>query len=711
MRERRPPAALATDPYRDPEAGSVQRAPARRAWARHAIVAAILLAVVAPLAWLSGGLARTETDDRSALLPPGSEAGAVQTESKGFSGLDAPSAILVYTRPAGTITDDDRTRIATVLAGLTDRFGLRLAQTPPGPSVTAGDAAIEVVVRLPRSDPAQVRDSLDALRVKAAQVPDLHLELIAPAPPVPSDAGPGWAVAALGLGAVLMIVLLGYRSVALALVVLGTVAAAVGVADGVAYLLAAHRVLTLTGHTLVLLNVVVMIAGTDYALVVATAHRTASRPSSDRYTALRACALPVASSAACVISGLLCLRAAALGSTRALGPLLAIGVEGAALLALVLLPNLLALAGRRALGSDRRYAAPVPGRGARLRTRPWARWTLTALVLCLLAGGTAVLRAHEPAAGSPAPSGGSVTGPATSLRLGRPDPTPIVVTANEYRLDAVLGAARRVAGVEAAEPYLARGPVGPGQGLDTPPVMVVDGRAAALVLVHVPPDSPLTRALVERLRTAVHAVPGADAQVGGYPADAVDLQNTAWHDRVVVIPLALGVILAVLVALSRRVVVPASLALVVGLAALATLGGCRLVASWLGLPEPDDTFPLSVFVILVVLTVDHGVGRLTRVPGRGPGRWIDNAAASMTPRLAGVAAGVVGVAAAIAVTVPSLRPVAAPAFAVALAVILEAVIRALVVPARAVGPGTAAWMNLDPTRRRQIGKHHVSPRE
>src|SRR5436190_14210655 len=99
-------------------------------WVRRAILAVLLFAVAAPMGWLGGRLGGVQTDDTSALLPPGSESGVVRAESSRFSGMDATSAILVYTRPGGAITSGDRARIASALSRLRGQHGGPLAGPP-----------------------------------------------------------------------------------------------------------------------------------------------------------------------------------------------------------------------------------------------------------------------------------------------------------------------------------------------------------------------------------------------------------------------------------------------------------------------------------------------------------------------------------------------------------------------------------------------------
>ena len=61
-----------------------------------------------------------------------------------------------------------------------------------------------------------------------------------------------------------------------------------------------------------------------------------------------------------------------------------------------------------------------------------------------------------------------------------------------------------------------------------------------------PPDSQAAYATIDRARAAVHAVPGADALVGGNTAINLDVQRAAAHDRDLIIPIVLAVVFVIL---------------------------------------------------------------------------------------------------------------------------------------------------------------------
>jgi RND superfamily putative drug exporter len=109
---------------------------------------------------------------------------------------------------------------------------------------------------------------------------------------------------------------------------------------------------TVNGQSSSIMSVLVLGAGTDYALLLVARYREELHHTADKYEAMRA-ALESAgpaifASAATVIAALLCLTIAKVNGTAGLGPIAAMGVACAALSMLTLLPALLTIFGRRA---------------------------------------------------------------------------------------------------------------------------------------------------------------------------------------------------------------------------------------------------------------------------------------------------------------------------------------------------------------------------
>ena len=130
----------------------------------------------------------------------------------------------------------------------------------------------------------------------------------------------------------------------------------------------------------------------------------------------------------------------------------------------------------------------------------------------------------------------------------------------------------------------------------------------------VPPDSQAAYSVVSQVRDAVHAVPGADARVGGATAINADVQHYAIRDRNVIIPLVLLVVLIILALLLRAVVAPLILIGTVILSFAAALGLSALAFRHIfGFAGADNSMPLFAFVFLVALGIDYNIFLMTRV--------------------------------------------------------------------------------------------------
>jgi RND superfamily putative drug exporter len=147
----------------------------------------------------------------------------------------------------------------------------------------------------------------------------------------------------------------------------------------------------------------------------------------------------------------------------------------------------------------------------------------------------------------------------------------------------------------------------------TAPV-IKNGYAYLEATLASPPDSRAAKSTVDRLRTAVHAIDGADATVGGRTAVVLDTQRAAQHDNKVIIPLVLCLVLIGLALLLRAVVAALLLTATVVLSFAAALGVSSLVfAHVFHFAGEDSTFPLLVFVFLVALGIDYNIFLMTRV--------------------------------------------------------------------------------------------------
>ena len=109
---------------------------------------------------------------------------------------------------------------------------------------------------------------------------------------------------------------------------------------------------TVNGQSSSIMSILVLGAGTDYALLIVARYREELHHTADKHvamqTALASAGPAIFASAATVIAALFCLTIAKVNGTSGLGPIGALGVFCAALSMLTLLPALLTIFGRRA---------------------------------------------------------------------------------------------------------------------------------------------------------------------------------------------------------------------------------------------------------------------------------------------------------------------------------------------------------------------------
>src|SRR4051794_38504224 len=204
-------------------------------------------------------------------------------------------------------------------------------------------------------------------------------------------------------GVVIVLLLIIYRSPVLWILPIFSVMVALGTALGLIYFLAKDAGLTVNGQSQAIVSILVIGAGTDYALLLVARYREELRRHEDRHEAmafaLHRATPAIIASASTVIVGMLCLTLADMNSMAGLGPVCAIGV-GVTLLAMItLLPALLVIFGRWMFWPKR----PTFGSFEPTSTGFWARvggwiaprprrvWIGTTLVLGALALGVLTL--------------------------------------------------------------------------------------------------------------------------------------------------------------------------------------------------------------------------------------------------------------------------------------------------------------------------------
>ena len=689
----------------------------RARWLVPLVLLLVWLGVGGTLGPYAGKLGEVATNDQAAFLPRSAESTRVLEARAAFDQSETVPAIVVWTADGARFTEARQAQATRAVAALAGKPGV---VGRPSPALLSDDReALQAVVQLKPDLGDELPTVLDAVRKAARAVPGTTAQIAGPAASQAdlSDAFAGIDGLLLGvaLGAVLLILLLVYRSVLLPfLIILGSVFA-LGLACAVVYALAERDAVRVDGQVQGILSILVIGAATDYALLLAARFREELAVRGDRFGAAVAAARrsfgAITASAATVALGLLALLASDLTNNRALGPVGAIGIGCAVLATLTFLPASLTLLGRTAYWPSRPKPPEESGEGTGVwrrvaRTvngRPRRTWAVTALVLAVFAAFSPSLSSKgvplDEIFVNDAPSVAAQTTLGAHFPGGSGNPAVIIADAD--RTTEVTAAARSTDGVASAGAVSASGRPGAGKPL------VVDGRVRIDATLTAAADSDAAKDTVERLRTRVHAVSGADALVGGYTAQQYDTQQTAARDRTVIVPIVLAVILLILMLLLRSLLVPVLLVATVGLNFLATLGVSALVFQHLlGFSGTDASVPLYGFVFLVALGVDYNIFLMSRVREealvhgnrQGVLRGLTTTGGVIT------SAGVVLAATFAALMVIPLAFLVQIAFIVAFGVLLDTlVVRSLLVPALMIDIGPRAWWPSAMARRNPDG--------
>ncbi|MER5294566.1 MMPL family transporter [Streptomyces pharetrae] len=669
------------------------------------LLLAVWLGIGGGLGPFAGRLGEVATNDQAAFLPRSAESTEVIAEQRAFRQEESLPAVVVWTDDADAPLADRRAAAGRALATLADAPGVAGRISPVLPSEDGKALQGVVPLRIGLGD--ELPDALDTIRAAAERVPGTTVQLAGPAASQAdlSDAFAGIDGLLLGVAlvTVLVILLLVYRSVLLPLLIILGAVFALGLACAIVYALAARDIVRVDGQVQGILSILVIGAATDYALLVTARYREELAARTDRFAAvaaaLRQSWRAVVASAATVALGLLALLLSDLTNNRALGPVGAIGIGCAVLSSLTFLPAVLVLLGRAAYWPAKpRPATADPGGGTgvwqriatlvdRAPRRVWAV-SLAGLLACA-AFAPGLTSRGVPLDETFVNDAPSVAAQAT---LGRHFPggsgNPAVVIADAERLPRVLAAARATEGVAAAAAVGASGRPG-GEPL------MVDGRVRVDVTLRAAADSDAAKDTVARLRTALHAVPGADAKVGGYTAQQYDTLRTAERDRGLIVPVVLAIIFVILALLLRSLLMPALLVATVALNFLATLGVSALVFPHVfGFTGTDPSVPLYGFVFLVALGVDYNIFLMERVREESLRHGVRQGVLRGLVSTGGVitSAGVVLAATFAALGVIPLAFLTQIAFIVAFGVLLDTlVVRSLLVPALVRDLGPRAW--------------------
>ena len=577
------------------------------------LVVVFWILVVAALGGLAGKLQGAEKNDASAYLPSSAESTQELNEQNLFQSKNFNPALVVYVRDSGvTAADLQKAKADARYFGSLPAVDGRVAP----PAVSKDHKAIQTVVGADLGYNSDIGGFVTNVKNTASKdSAGLSVYVGGPAASAADQIkifkGIDTTLLYATLAVVIVLLLLTYRSPVLWLLPILSAGVALTVAQAVIYLLTQHANLTVNGQSEGILVVLVIGASTDYALLLIARYREELRRHADRHeamaVALRRAGPAIIASGLTVVAGMLCLLAAESNDISGLGPVAAIGI-GVGLIAMItLLPAILVVCGRWVFwpirpgyGSAEPTSRGVWSRvGRAIGRRPRTVWLVTAILLGIGALGLigfkiGPLTVAQSFRGTP-PSITAQNVLAEHFPAGSGEPVQVIANAGSAgQVRAALAATDGVASV-------------------TPPA-IKDGRAFLQATTTMPPDSQAAYTLVDKVRTTVHAIPGADAKVGGGTAINKDVESAAAHDRDLLIPLILGVVLLILGVLLRAIVAPLVLIATVVLSFASALGISALFFKHVfGFAGADTGMPLFVFVFLVALGIDYNIFLMTRV--------------------------------------------------------------------------------------------------
>ena len=594
------------------------------------IVVAFSLLLAVGMGYFSTKLTSVQENEASSWLPASAESTKVLEElSSTVNPNDIPT-LVVYNRPSGlTEADfaamDEHAKEIAEIDGVTDQGVLspnaaqalesQGRQVPPLVSDDGEAAYLFLTFNFGSNGWNSIPPAADEIR-DIAQIDDVEVHLAGfggqAADSAEAFEGIDTNLILITLGVVVIILLFTYRSPVLWLLPIICVVVANTVSTGVVYLLAKYADLTVNGQSQAILSILVIGAGTDYALLLVARYREELRRHENRHEAmafaLHRAAPAIVASAATVAVGMLCLSFAELNSTAGLGPVNAVGIAVTLLVMVTLLPALLVVFGRWVFWPKRpAFGSPEPTStgfwakvGSAISIRPRAVWVVTTgllLLACLglfrldASGlstedtytkefdsikGQKVLEAHDLADNS----------------------NTIQVVADNGELESVRAALEDVEGL----------------GQLTPPRPVSADRSYFEAPITEDISSPAAFDIVESARDAAHGVDGAGALVGGGSAFYLDTKIASDRDSKLIIPLVLLVVFLILVGLLRALLAPLLLMGTVVLSFGAALGISALLFEYVfGFAGSDPGFPLFAFVFLVALGIDYNIFLMTRV--------------------------------------------------------------------------------------------------
>ncbi|AIK84360.1 membrane protein [Corynebacterium glutamicum] len=613
----------------------------------------IFLPALLILVWLVGAgvggpyfgkVSEVSSNSQTTYLPESADATQVQEQLGDFTDSESIPAIVVMVSD-DPLTQQDTAQLNEVVAGLS---ALDIVSDEVSPAIPSEDGrAVQVFV--PLNPSAELTESVEKLsETLTQQTPDYVSTYITGPAGFTADLSAAFAgidglLLAVALAAVLIILVIVYRSFILPIAVLATSLFALTVALLVVWWLAKWDILLLSGQTQGILFILVIGAATDYSLLYVARFREELRVQQDKGIAtgkaIRASVEPILASGSTVIAGLLCLLFSDLKSNSTLGPVASVGIIFAMLSALTLLPALLFVFGRVAFWPKRPKYEPEKARAKNdipasgiwskvadlVEQHPRAIWVSTLIVLLLGAAFVPTLKADGVSqsdlvlGSSEARDGQQALGEHFPGGSGSPAYIIVDETQAAQAADVVLNndnfetvTVTSADSPSGSAPITADGIVPLGSGTAPGPV-VVEGQVLLQATLVEAPDSEEAQKAIRSIRQTF-ADENISAVVGGVTATSVDTNDASIHDRNLIIPIVLLVILVILMLLLRSIVAPLLLVVTTVVSFATALGVAALLFNHVfSFPGADPAVPLYGFVFLVALGIDYNIFLVTRI--------------------------------------------------------------------------------------------------
>ena len=604
----------------------------------------VLGGVVVLVVLLFGLLSGAGEDRPNETAPADSESTQAQQTLDKFPEADKQSVMVVASNKDGSeLSADDQAELKKLGTSLGDSVGDESTDPVTGPILSDDKQAallmVPITVGMTNSDTAETVDDLRTAITDdptASGLTDAGMSLLVTGgPAIGADIasafnGADFTLLIVTIVIVALLLIITYRSPILWLLPL----IVIGTADGLA-----STVTAAVGDWLDLqfdagiISVLVFGAGANYALLFISRYREELRRIADHRTALAEAwthtATTILASNLTVVLSLLSLVFAIIPGTRGLGITAAVGLLIAAAAVLFALPPVLAICGKKmfwpfipkvedadaeqnkdeeltpaeAAAADRSTAPAGAAKPSIWRTiatrvvrRPGLHLGAGIVILGVMATGfigssigldqTEKFRLQSESA-----QGLDVL----SDHFPPGESQPIWIVANTDHADQVVDSVSDMDGIVRASAIE-----------DTN----IDGTSVTKIMAtgEFEPDSAKGLDLVKDIRTDVHAIDGANAQVGGAAATELDARDGNQSDFFTIVPMILAISFIILLGILRAPIAAFTLLLVNVVSSAAAIGlGAFLSRMIFDQSALDAQVPILAFLFLVALGIDYSI--------------------------------------------------------------------------------------------------------